>query len=197
MAESVQSTLSTHTKPSRRGGKFCVAGTVNGNSCKNTSYCKDVKMHYFPSNEEIRRKWVAFVRRHRRKWKPSSTSVLCSMHFEPTCYERRLDIAGIPSELQLKKNRLLRDSVPTIDAVERQTPKVSTARQRRQVGHSLFWFYSTPTLFVGLFVESSGARGLQDPSKVGHSRSEPKNNVGIWKICYRLSDVAIWIIITV
>ncbi|XP_065066424.1 THAP domain-containing protein 2-like [Rhopilema esculentum] len=130
MAESKQS---THTKPSRRGGKFCVAGTANGSSCQNTSYCKDVKMHYFPSNEELRRKWVAFVRRHRHNWKPTSTSVLCSVHFEPTCYERRLDIAGIPSELQLKKNRLLKDSVPTIDAVERQIPKGPTARQRRQI----------------------------------------------------------------
>eukprot|EP00795_Rhopilema_esculentum_P010057 gene10057-18699_t len=82
---------------------------------------------------ELRRKWVAFVRRHRHNWKPTSKSVLCCVHFEPTCYEKRLDIAGIPSELQLKKNRLLKDSVPTIDAVERQIPKGPTARQRRQI----------------------------------------------------------------
>ena len=105
MAERVQA---TRTKPSRRGGKFCVAGTSNGSSCQNTSYCEGVKMHYFPSNEEICRKWVAFVRRHRHNWKPSSTSVLCSVHFEPTCYERRLDITGIPNELQLKKTGCLK-----------------------------------------------------------------------------------------
>ena len=111
--------------------------TSNGSSCQNTSYCKGVKMHYFPSNEEIRRKWVAFVRRHHHNWKPSSTLVLCSVHFEPTCYERRLDITGIPSELKLKKNRLLKDAVPTIDAVEHQAPKAPSARQRRQVGIGL------------------------------------------------------------
>eukprot|EP00795_Rhopilema_esculentum_P015524 gene15524-6787_t len=60
-------------------------------------------------------------------------TTVCKIIREPTCYERRLDITGIPSELQLKKNRLLKDSVPTIDAVERQIPKGPTARQRRQI----------------------------------------------------------------
>ena len=49
-------------------------------------------MHMFPRDDKTCEKWVRFVRRHRAKWQPSETSVLCSVHFELSDFEQRLDL---------------------------------------------------------------------------------------------------------
>lgn len=49
-------------------------------------------MHIFPRDDVTREKWVRFVRRYRAKWQPSKISVLCSVHFELSNFEQRLDL---------------------------------------------------------------------------------------------------------
>eukprot|EP00795_Rhopilema_esculentum_P005660 gene5660-10898_t len=122
----------------KRGGKYCVAGAAGNKSCQNTSYTNGISMHRFPKNEETRRKWTNFVRRHRPNFSPTSTSHLCSAHFAPTSFTRRLDI-GIGDGVNL--NRTLQSGVfPTEDTVistaEEKGPTV-TPRERRQLVRSL------------------------------------------------------------
>ena len=45
----------------KKGGKYCVAGTVNGISCKNGSYTPNVSVHKFPADPATRNAWVKFV----------------------------------------------------------------------------------------------------------------------------------------
>ena len=40
----------------RRGGRFCVAGAPNQQSCKNTTFTPGVTMHQFPANPVLREK---------------------------------------------------------------------------------------------------------------------------------------------
>ena len=136
---------SLNIKVSRHGGKYCVAGGPNGISCSNNQFTQNVSMHKFPrvpisdSDKEFnttRRKWINFVRRHRLNFKPSSTSVLCSTHFENSCFQHNIEISD---KLGIKRT-LLPGSIPTIDvacAVSNivQAATVSTARERRQVSN--------------------------------------------------------------
>ena len=39
-----------------RGGRFCVAGAPNQQSCKNTTFTPGVTMHQFPANPVLREK---------------------------------------------------------------------------------------------------------------------------------------------
>ena len=43
-----------------------------------------------PRDDDIREEWIRFVQRHRAKWQPSKTSVLCSqsVHFDSSCFEQ-------------------------------------------------------------------------------------------------------------
>ena len=83
--------------------------------CKNTSYTSDISMHCFPRDEGLRRLWIQFVMRYRTKFAPSQNSTLCSDHFAPTSFERKL---LLEAEADRKPNLLKRRPVPTIDAVE-------------------------------------------------------------------------------
>ena len=76
----------------RVSGKFCVAGGPGNISCNNTSLTEGISMHTFPSNDIVKRKWTKFVRKHRPEFKPSQTSVLCSVHFDKDCFTRRFDL---------------------------------------------------------------------------------------------------------
>jgi len=71
-------------------------------------------LHEFPRDKALRAKWVQAVKRYRSKWDgPSTSSVLCSKHFEPECFAsdgvRYRDAMGIPA-----KKRLKPDAIPTI-----------------------------------------------------------------------------------
>lgn len=115
----------------RRGGESCVAGAPNGESCTNTQHTRTegISLHRFPKGEAVRKKWTEFVQRHRQGWQPKSYSVLCSAHFEESCFARNRQIAA-----SLGMNITLnRDAVPTIDAAGKpKTPELST-RDRRYV----------------------------------------------------------------
>lgn len=120
-------------KPKKRiSGKYCVAGGPGNVSCINNSKTEGVSMHMFPREEAVRDKWVCFVRRHRADWQPSKTSVLCSVHFDASDFEQRLDLNIGDAELFKTKRWLKKNAVPTKDLVKQQE-NVVTPRERRKV----------------------------------------------------------------
>lgn len=58
-----------------------------------------ISFHRFPSNQVLRQKWVDAV--NRANWTPTSSSYLCSHHFQDTCFRRIND-----------RNYLLDNSLP-------------------------------------------------------------------------------------
>ncbi|KAK3722874.1 hypothetical protein QZH41_020456 [Actinostola sp. cb2023] len=123
-------------KKKRICGKYCVAGGPGQLSCKNNSLTEGISMHTFPSSEVLRSQWTKFVRKHRQCFKPSKTSVLCSMHFKPECFTRRLDLTADVIELTACR-RLVQGSIPTIDCAAKPVVSVTctqnlTDRNRRK-----------------------------------------------------------------
>ena len=103
----------------KRGGRFCVCSGPGGVSCKNTTHKPGIIMHKFPLEKtrvEERRLWTKFVRRHRPNFSPTPYSVVCSAHFEASCYPQCYSI-DIPENLRPKARYLKPEALPTIDAV--------------------------------------------------------------------------------
>ena len=117
----------------KRGGRYCVAGGPNKVSCMNTSYTPGISMHRFPKDEGLRRQWTQFVRRHRTKFTPTEYSALCSAHFEPTCFERKLSLGSEATDKQ-PRNLLKRGSVPNVDTVEPAPANEPSSTERDQRG---------------------------------------------------------------
>ena len=126
------------SKPKRRGGRHCVAGAPNNQSCQNTTFSPGITMHQFPTDPVLRDKWVKFVQRHRREFKPEGKyTSLCSAHFEASCYNFPIQLEGI------QMNRvLIKGSVPTRDTIIAQT-QVLTNRGKRQVSNTCACFLSS------------------------------------------------------
>ena len=101
--------------PIKRGGKYCVAGSRDNVSCNCTTYSPGNSMHRFPSDKVLCQKWTSFVRKHRRNFKPSKHSALCSAHFEPTRFTRVASV--VPSNCAIR-----RGCIPTRDAVLSLSP---------------------------------------------------------------------------
>lgn len=120
--------------PTKRGGKYCVAGSRGNVSCTNKSFCPGISMHRFPTDKVLCQKWTSFVRRHRPNFKPSKTSVLCSAHFEPACFTQ---LASVLSANCAKRRALEKGSIPTRDMVVSFSPPPLTKRERRQVSTRL------------------------------------------------------------
>ena len=121
-----------NSKRSSGYGRYCVAGTFDGNSCKNTQFTEGVSFHCFPDKAVDRtrhQQWVRFVRRHRQGFTPSKYSALCSIHFEETCYTMRRDLA---KELGIR-TKLKADAVPSIDIANERADSGTTFRERKQV----------------------------------------------------------------
>ena len=53
------------------------------------------------------------MKRHRDKWEPTAYSVLCSRHFEQSCFEDST-LLSLSLGLGKKKARLKTDAVPTL-----------------------------------------------------------------------------------
>ena len=86
----------------------CVAGF-----CSNTH--KDgVSLFKFPKDSELLTKWVKQVRRTRDKWAPSSSSLLCSEHFELDCFDSVPVIKESLGYSVQHKRVLLPGAVPTV-----------------------------------------------------------------------------------
>ena len=120
-----------------KGGRYCAARGPNMMSCKNSQFTKNVSLHKFPSEvrePDRRDKRTKFVRRHRPGWNPSKQSHLCSVHFEESCYERKMSLST-DSNLPKFRNYLLTTAVPTRDmVVPYKSP--DSKRKRRKVSRS-------------------------------------------------------------
>ena len=107
------------TSSSIHHGQRCVTGGPGGVSCGNSQHTAGISIHRFPNRKKDSRRfrlWVHFVRRHRPNWSPSSDkAILCSIHFEESCFHPRRDIA---SSLGIQA-RLIKTAVPTIDAANK------------------------------------------------------------------------------
>ena len=101
-------------------GKYCVAGGPGNVSCTNNSKKEGISMHMFPRDDTICEKWIRFVQRHRAKWQPSKTSVLCSVHFDISDFEHRNVLNLVDSSAFRSKRRLKKDAVPSKDCVGQQ-----------------------------------------------------------------------------
>ena len=117
-----------------RGGRRCVAGGPNLVSCANSQHTEGISMHLFPKEEtdpQRRRKWVNFVHKHRPSFQATKTSVLCSAHFEDSCFNMNFMLA---KSLNIKRF-LKDDAVPTIDVAGIVPPveEQLTDRNRRKV----------------------------------------------------------------
>ena len=87
--------------------KNCVAA-----NCSNT-YGHGVSLFKFPKNRALRQKWIKNVQKTRVNWDgPSEHSVLCSQHFESSCFEVDSELA-VQMGVQ-KRIRLNPDAVPTL-----------------------------------------------------------------------------------
>ena len=131
----------------RVSGKFCVAGGPGNVSCTNNSSVTDISMHMFPSHEVTRRKWTKFVQRHRPSFRPTKSSVLCSVHFTQDCYARRIDLLGSESQADLSNiastRRLNKGAVPTIDTAITPSPNSNLSRRDKKKVRLYHVFAST------------------------------------------------------
>ena len=126
--------MAENRKNIRKGGRFCVAGAPNQQSCKNTTFTPGVTMHQFPANPVLREKWIKFVQRHRHDFhEPSKYASLCSAHFEDSCYTRPL-AKRLDDLSNVSMNRvLIRGSIPTKDTTVVASSQTLSIRQKRQV----------------------------------------------------------------
>jgi len=84
-------------------GSRCV---VQG--CSNYSdHSIGVSLHTSPGNKSDGDKWVRFVRTHRANFNPAGRFMVCSEHFDETCFGRTIHFEG-------SRRYLLPHSVPTI-----------------------------------------------------------------------------------
>ena len=114
----------------RKGGRYCVAGDPNQQSCRNTSYTSSITMHQFPTDKKLRQEWASFVRRPRPNYKAQCRyAALSSIHFHESSFTR-LIIAC--KNVRWRRN-LIPGAVPTRDSVNLYSlPKLSQ-RDKRQV----------------------------------------------------------------
>ena len=111
--------------PYKRGGRYCVAGAPNSQSCRNSSNTPGISMHQFPLDPDLRDQWVKFVQRNRQGFRDSRSRYqsICSAHFEDHCFEHNPAIRSVLEGTGLKlKNMLCKGAVPTLDASSNLVP---------------------------------------------------------------------------
>ena len=104
LLDSQQNVAESKRKPVKKGGRYCVAGTPNGESCTNTQYTPGISTHLFPSEPSARAQWVKFVRRHRVDFgEPvGKFASLSSAHFQQSCFTNNFSAKNFsPSFLKL------------------------------------------------------------------------------------------------
>ena len=127
--------MAESTKNNNRGGRFCVAGAPNQQSCKNNTFTPGITMHQFPADPVLREKWTKFVQRHRYDFcEPSKYASLCSAHFDDSCYTRRL-ATQLDDLSNVNMNRvLIRGSIPTRDTTVVTVASSETLRTTQTTG---------------------------------------------------------------
>lgn len=143
--QSWETMMETNMEPKGRGGLRCVAGTLDNQSCSNNSKTKGINLHRFPKDPKICRQWTKFVRKRRPNFDPTdySNPVLCSEHFQASCYAKRLANQLEGFDAARTKRFLQREAVPTVYVASASNEEKSMSpskRERRKVSfliHSL------------------------------------------------------------
>ncbi|KAK7110380.1 hypothetical protein V1264_014264 [Littorina saxatilis] len=69
--------------------KECAAAECSETQTKNS----DLSFHHFPSDSRLKQEWAVKMNRldpnTKKLWKPGPHDVLCSRHFEPSCFTLR------------------------------------------------------------------------------------------------------------
>jgi len=122
-------------------GNYCVAGGPNMTNCENNSLTPGISMHYFPKDETVRKKWILFVRVHRKDFVLSKSATLCSVHFDEKCFEiNAVPFTSTETSKNIQPKRyLIKGSVPTRYAVVPHSSPV-TSRKRRVVSKNFMGF---------------------------------------------------------
>ena len=163
-------------------GQRCVAGGQDGVSCGNSQHTAGITIHRFPNRKKDSgqfRLWVQFVCRHRPNWSPSSDkALLCSIHFEESCFQLRRDIA---SSLAIQA-RLIKPAVPTIDAANKPSDddKSLGLHERRKISRPKLPMLLTQFRFVLLAgIKSRYVTTLQFISFLQSIRGGSKKSSGM------------------
>ena len=111
---------------------YCAAGSRTAVNYSNKSGFPGITMHYFPSDESFRQKWIPFVRIHRKDFVPRKSTALCSAHFDESCFH----VKGIPlfddsGKKPMPKRYLIRGSIPSKDTVVPYTSPLTSRKRRR------------------------------------------------------------------
>ena len=132
---SKDSSVMAEKKGKKGGVNYCAAGGPNKTNCWNKTGSPGISMHYFPSNETVRQKWIRFVRIHRKDFIPKKSSTLCSAHFDDSCFEHKPVVIrtddGKGEVIEFTK-RLIKGSIPCRYTADLQTSPV-TERKRQSV----------------------------------------------------------------
>ena len=155
--------MASSAKRAKRG-KFCVCGGPGMRSCTNTYHVDGISMHKFPENEEHRKLWVKFVRRHRPDFAATSSSFICSAHFDKACFATRY-LVGVPDEVKPRSRYLLQGSVPTKDTVT-QEEKPATLREKRLVRLLLIHSYIQIHSYILTILSVLNTKGKLKPAKM-------------------------------
>ena len=100
------------TRKAARMVNQCVAA-----GCTN-KHRDGVSLFKFPQDPDLRKQWIAQVKRTRDKWTgPTKHSVLCSIHFTDDCFDKSMERYGLKQKPLLKRN-----AVPTIFKRPRDVP---------------------------------------------------------------------------
>lgn len=102
---------------------YCAAFGCHNDSKKE----RNVSFHRFPKNENLRKRWIAKL--SRENFEISKHTVLCSEHFEPTCFERDLGAELLGTK---PKSTLKSDAIPTLFCHRPQKKPRMSSENRRQ-----------------------------------------------------------------
>ena len=89
-------------------------------------------MHLFPKDEQQRKQCVKFVRKHRPEFTQTTSSTICSAHFEDSCFEIR-NLLGVPNTVKPKAKYLIHGAVPTKEIFAAEETKNMSSREKRKV----------------------------------------------------------------
>ena len=121
--------------------------------CSNTGDPKNgVILHKIPYDgdsgpEEIkwRKRWVDFVKRKHAKWEPSSTSCICSKHFEPDAFVRKVNLPGQETTYipWLKKDEVGVSPFPTLSTANEGDEDTTSKRTARVLIRKVRHYWKT------------------------------------------------------
>ena len=62
--------------------------------CNSLKTSGGISLHISPVNKHNRDLWVKFVRTHRSNFNPTGCFMVCSAHFEPSCFSQSVHFEG-------------------------------------------------------------------------------------------------------